>query len=217
MSEKNRTPLIVGGLVVLVIVAAALAVFLTGGDDDSDANSEPVASLSEGDLEVLPVTVTGELLEPHNPDVEEDAAVGVAAPVVEGHDYWTTPTSIGGASDNPTMVVFLAHWCPHCNDEIPVLIGLDEDGLLPENLDVVGVSTAVRADGENYPPSQWLDFKDWPWPVLADNERNDAVMAYGGGGFPFTVILDEDGNVLARKSGSSSADELMAWIEETLA
>ena len=54
------------------------------------------------------------------------------------------------------MYVFLAHWCPHCNDEIPELIALDENGDIPENLAIVGISTAVAPDRDNYPPSEWL-------------------------------------------------------------
>ena len=53
-----------------------------------------------------------------------------------------TPIDItpGGA---PKMVVFLAHWCPHCNREIPRLIEWQQSGAVPDGLKVVGVATAV--------------------------------------------------------------------------
>ena len=52
---------------------------------------------------------------------------------------------------------------------------------------------------------------------MADSETSEALDAFGGTGFPFLVILDSDGTVLARQSGESTADELGAWIDATLA
>ena len=212
--KKNRTALIVGGLVVVVIVAAALAVLLSGGDDESDDSSagSGQATLEEGDLEVYPVSVTGELLVPLE-DPANDAAVGASAPVVDGQDYWGDTTTVGGPSDNPSVVYFLAHWCPHCNTEVDEIVSIHEAGEIPGGVDIVAVSTGVNSDGENYPPSQWLDFKDWPYPVLADSADSEAVQSYGGNGFPFVVILDSEGNVVARQSGSTSRDQIVAWIE----
>ena len=126
--------------------------------------------------------------------------------------------TIGGASDNPTMLVFLAHWCPHCNVEIPELIKLNDAGGIPDDLDVIGISTGVASDRPNYPPSR-VDRRQGV--AVADDgrqrERRGSWDAYGGTGFPFLVILDSDGTVLARQSGESTADELGVWIDATLA
>jgi hypothetical protein len=72
------------------------------------------------------------------------------------------------------MVVLLAHWCPHCNAEIPVLNEWRDSGEVPDGLNIVGVSTAVSADAPNYPPNEWLQEMDWRWPVLADDRAPDA-------------------------------------------
>ena len=229
MSEKNRMPLLIGGAVVVVLAALGLALLVTNGDDETtDDNQSPVTQpastepstteppTSEPSIEVFPVVVTGDPLPPYDSPSSPDAAVGLAAPAVDGQDYDSNPSSIGGPSDGPTMLVFLAHWCPHCNDEIPVLVDLNDNGDLPEDLDVIGISTAVDEAGPNYPPSKWLVDKDWPWPVLADSVDSEAFLSNGGTGFPFTVMLDEDGNVLARKAGAASAEETLAWIDAAL-
>jgi hypothetical protein len=52
---------------------------------------------------------------------------------------------------------------------------------------------------------------------MADSENSEALSAFGGTGFPFLVMVDSDGTVLARQSGESTADELGAWIDATLA
>ena len=59
---------------------------------------------------------------------------------------------------------FVAHWCPHCQAEVPRIVALAEQGRLPEGVDVAAVSTAVDATAPNYPPSAWLDRVGWPFP-----------------------------------------------------
>ena len=49
--------------------------------------------------------------------------------------------------------------------------------------------------------------------MLADSAESETVQAYGGSGFPFAVILDSEGNVVARQSGSTSPDQIVAWLE----
>ena len=100
--------------------------------------------------------------------------------------------------------------------EIPEILKLRNQGDLPDNLNIIGISTAVVEDRENYPPSEWIVEKDWTWPVLADTIDAEAFQLYGGTGFPYTVILNSDGSVKARTSGSSSAAEIKDWIDAAL-
>ncbi len=212
-----------------IALASMLAVAACSGSDadnstavtateSAEAQGEPTESeaVAPAVLETSSaLNIVGDLLVPFD-DPDNDPAVGVIAPVITGQSFDGTDITIGGATDGPTMLVFLAHWCPHCNDEIPELVKLREAGTLPENLNIIGISTAVVDDRENYPPSEWITDKDWTWPVLADTEAADAFQAYGGTGFPFTVMLERDGFVNARKSGSESADRILGWIETAL-
>ena len=215
MNPKNRTFVIVAGVVVLIIAAALIAVLATGGSDDSGDSSASGDSGAEIE-QTRPVEVTGEALAPFE-DPAADPAVGQASPVVNGQGFDGTAMTIGGAGDKPTLLVFLAHWCPHCNREVPEVIKLNDAGGIPADLDVVGISTAVASDRPNYPPSEWIVDKGWPFPTMADSENSEALTAFGGTGFPFLVMVDSDGTVLARQSGESTADELGAWIDATLA
>ncbi len=223
MNRTNRTFLIVGGVIALILVIAGIAVVASGGDDTGTDGSGATEATTEGgetasgDVEQSrPVELTGDVLVAFD-DPSNDPAVGVASPVVTGQGFDGTPITIGGPSEGPTMLVFLAHWCPHCNAEIPELIEVNDRGGIPSELNVIGVSTAVAADRPNYPPSEWIVDKGWPWPTMADDAQSSAFVDFGGSGFPFLVILDADGTVLARQSGESSADDIQAWIESTLA
>ncbi len=196
-------------------VSSSTATSSTGNDataaDDGAVQAEPAALQQNG-----PIAVDGATLAPFE-STNDDPAVGAAAPVVTGQSFDGSEIVIGAPTANPTMIVFLAHWCPHCNDEVPVLLGLEESGDLPEGLDVIGVSTAVAADRPNYPPSQWIVDKGWQWPTMADDEDLAAINAFGGTGFPFTVVLDTDGTVLARRSGEASASDTTAFLDAALA
>ncbi len=216
MNSNKRVLMIVGAVVLLVALVFGLTMLLSGddGDDDSAGSDATEAGSDTGSDggETRFVKVTGAPLDPHEPGVE-DTAVGTAAPILDGEDFTGEPVAIGADTDNPTLVVFLAHWCPHCNAEAPRLIQLNDEGAIPGDLDVVAVSTAVDPTGGNYPPSRWFESIDWPWPILADDDQSAAFRGYGGQSFPYLVMLDADGTVVARQAGESSIAELQTWID----
>jgi len=191
------------GAVAVVLVALVVAVLAGGGGDD---DGSPAAT--QGLDQTAPVTVTGTAL----PTLEDgtDTAVGRTAPVLAGTSFDGSPITIGPG--RPAIVVFLAHWCPHCQREVPVLVEHFEETGLPAGVDVVAVATATTADRPNYPPSSWLEDEDWPAPVLVDSAGGDAAEAFGLPGFPYAVGLDASGKVVGRLSGEFSAAQFDALV-----
>lgn len=225
MNARSRTPLVLAIVIVVAGVAALIAVVSTrdsGGDDDDTASSVPPPvseSVGDGASEsttgppsaAAGVTVEGSVLPP------DDPAIGTPAPTLRGRDYEGNEVTIAPGTDGPMMVVILAHWCPHCNAEIPVLLEWQESGGIPDELQIFGVSTAVSADRPNYPPGRWLQEKGWAWPVLADDDQLTAANAYGVTGFPYFVIVDADGNVVVRNSGEIPLEDLDEMVDEAIA
>ena len=163
--------------------------------------------------EVQPVTVVGTPLV--QGDGASDPGVGATAPVLYGYGLDGQPITID-AADGPVMVVFLAHWCPHCNREVPVLRQWFDSGAVPANLRVIGVSTAVRSGQDHYPPSQWIQQVSWPWPAMADSQNSDAAAAFGVTGFPYFAIIGQDGTVKVRNSGELPISELALMVNRAL-
>ena len=168
-----------------------------------------------------PVAVIGESL-PALPDSGDDPAVGMRAPLLVAENFDGVSMSVNPAADGPTWLIFLAHWCPHCNDEIPVINTLRDEGRIPDGVDVVAVSTAVSPDRPNFPPGQWLEDRDWSYPAIADGidtgrETFIAADAYGVSGFPFSVLVDGDGTVVKRWSGERDPDDIVAMLTNDLA
>jgi len=220
---KNRTVMIVVGVIVLVLGLAGAAVLLSSGDDESSggvlAPDETTRPTYGDDVQqTRPVEVAGDPLPSLREVVDVDPAIGLAMPLVDGATFDGNAMSVGGATDGATLYVFLAHWCPACNAEIPELIELENRGGVPDGMNVVAISTGVDNTGPNYPPSEWLLDMDWPskWPVMADSAESTTFVVNGGAGFPYLMIADADGNVLGRDSGAKSAEELAAWIQTTL-
>lgn len=147
------------------------------------------------------IVVSGTPLEPSD-DIatSSDPAIGKTAPTVTGKGFDGQKVSVGGPGE-PRIVVFAAHWCPHCQREIPRLVKLAKQGKL-DGVGVDMVTTGTSADADNYPPSKWLAREKWPFTnVLADDADQDALIAYGGTSYPFFVFLDADGKVVGRASG----------------
>ena len=130
-----------------------------------------------------------------------DPAVGQTAPTASGTDFWGDPVEIA-PTGRYQVLMFLAHWCGHCQNEVAELGPYLETTPLPPNVDVMSISTGVSPDRPNYPPSEWLTPDGWSPAVLVDTADGAVGAAFGLNAFPFWVVLDPEGVVLARTAGS---------------
>lgn len=182
------------GAIVLVALVAAVVASRGGSGDD-----EPAAGVEQ----TRPVEVTGSAL-PALPDGGADPAIGKQAPILNGQSFDGTPVEIA-PNGKGRLVLFVAHWCPHCQNEVPLLVDHLKTTELPAGVSLVTVSTATTDTRPNYPPSSWLDREGWTAPVLADDADGTAANAYGLPGFPYIVALDRSGKVIGRLSGEFPA------------
>lgn len=197
-------PAIGGGL---IVIAAIAAIVFTQG---STGGSSPVPSGATGSAATGGApTISGTAL-PAFTGVSGDAAVGMAAPAVQGTSFEGTPVSIA-ADGRPKVVLFLAHWCEHCQAEVPLVQDWIDGGGAPADVDIVSVATSIDPSYPNYPPEAWLAREGWTVPVIVD--RTDAVaQAYGLSAFPFWVFVDADGKVSGRLSGELPINDLETII-----
>ncbi|HLB39305.1 MAG TPA: redoxin family protein [Actinomycetota bacterium] len=196
---------IVGGIVVLLAIAA---IVLSQGSGD-----QPV----DGAAETRPVAIAGDPLTAL-PTSGTDPAIGMPAPTITGESFDGSPVTIDpGSTGEPMAIWFVAHWCEHCRAEVPRIVSVQGQGLLPAGVDVYAVSTGVNASAPNYPPSAWLSTEGWPFPVLADDADGTAGQAYGLGSFPYLVLIDAEGNVVARHSGELGEDGIVSALQQLTA
>ena len=136
-----------------------------------------------------------------------DPAVGMTIPTVTGKSFDGTPVTIQ-PTGTPQMLMFVAHWCPHCQREVPLVSDWMKKGGLPAGVQLTTVATGTSSDAPNYPPSAWLEKNDWPSPIMADSANSDAANAFGLASYPYFVFVDGNGKVVGRTSGEISTDQL---------
>jgi len=212
-----------GIIAVLALVAVGGIVWASvGGGEEAATDGTSVTTDGVSTLpDTQPATVTGDSLPSFDSGGGEDPAVGLAAPLVDGLNFNGEKIALDG-SDGAYMVVFLAHWCPHCNAEVPRLIDWKNSGAVPADLRVIGVATAVAKTQVNYPPAQWFSNKGWPWPVMVDESSGEGTAgkvakAFGATGWPFFAIVGADGKVKVRVSGEVEVGELQSIVDAALA
>src|SRR5436305_9162620 len=198
-ARKRQPPWLWIGVAAVVVILAVAALISSGG---SDSKKNKVAA---GVEEARPVTVTGTPL-PQLPQSGDDPALGKEIPEARGQSFDGTPVDIR-SDGRPKLILFVAHWCPHCQREVPLLAKYLKSNPLPKGVDLYTVSTSVVKERGNYPPSAWLDKQGWTAPTLADSDDEKTAAAFGLPGFPYFVAVDGSGKVVARTSGEITTDD----------
>jgi cytochrome c biogenesis protein CcmG/thiol:disulfide interchange protein DsbE len=193
--------------------ALGLSILLAACGSKSGNSSSSVDPAAE---QTRTVTVTGTPLPPL-PAKGADPAIGMTPPTLAGANFTGTPVTIAPGTGGPMLVVFVAHWCPHCQREVPRLVSWIGQGAPPADLQLFAVSTAVDKSAGNYPPSSWLAKVSWTKPVLVDDDKGSAAQAWGLTSFPYFVLVGADGKVKLRVTGEVDTDDLTTMINQALA
>jgi hypothetical protein len=197
---KRRFPiaLVVGG-VLAIALAAVIVVTMSKGKDDAP-------------LEVGTPRITGEALARFE-SPETDTALGLPIPEVSGADFDGTPVSIT-RDGRAKMIVFMAHWCSVCQQEVPIIMDWLPGATIPEGVDLYSVSTGVDRSRPNYPPSEWLDGEGWTVPLIMDDAASSVAAAYGLSAYPYFVFVSADGTVVGRTTGGMPAETIASLLAQ---
>lgn len=200
----SKAPVIWIGVLVVVVIAGVVAIVAAKGSNKKEAEKVTAASIA-------PVTITGAPL-PAMPQAGEDTAIGVTLPQIDGTSLEGKPLSIG-PDGKAKLIMGVAHWCPHCQREVPIVVDHLKDSPMPDDVELVGVSTSVKPDADNYPPTAWLKREGFPAPVMADNNKGEAGGAIGLSSFPYFLAVDADGKVVQRTSGEITMEQFDALVK----
>ena len=195
------------GVVVIVVVAVAVAYLASRDAEERDQSSDVP--------QVADVNIEGENLSPFDGQ-EPDPAMETLAPAFAATTFDGVEVSVLPGDGTAKVIGFFAHWCPHCQRELPRIADWLAANELPAGVEVIAVSTAVDSGRGNYPPSAWFEEEQWPAVAVRDSESNEIGEAYGLRGFPYMVAVAADGRVVARVSGELT-DELWEFLLRTIA
>ena len=182
---------------------------LTGAVDELEQGIE-VARLGDAIAagEATSATETDGL--PAFPSSGPDPAVqsGLRLSGLTGDEYYSGERVIYAPDgENATVWLVWAHWCPHCQNDLPALATfLEESGADYPHVQVVTITTSID-DTRGNPLVPYLDASQFPFPVLVDPDGSLAT-SLGTPAFPFWVVTGPDGQVLLRRPGEFGPDQL---------
>lgn len=217
--QKAGRPSWIVAVVVLAVLAVGLLAYVTtrksSDDNVQGTGTSPAASITAAasagtPIVSAPVSVTGEALA-SLPSKGTDPAIGQPFPLLSGSALMTGAPLTIPKDGRPKIVLFVAHWCPHCQREVPI-VQKWLNSAKPGDVDFYAVSTGVKPTQGNYPPAAWLAKENWTVPTLADSEKSEAQIAVGLSGFPFFVAVDSQGNVIQRASGELTVETLQQLV-----
>lgn len=193
-SRSNLGVVLVG---VGVLALAALIAVLSAAEQPTGSDL-----LAFGDVQV-----DGEPLARYPGPTGADPAAGTVAPEVSGEDFYGRDVEII-PDGRPKLLVFLAHWCPHCQNELPVVTDWLADGGLPAGVDLIAIAAGTSNVQPNFPPGPWFEREGYTGRVVVDDERQTVATAFGLSGYPYWVFLDADHAVVSRASGAIGREEI---------
>jgi len=162
--------------------------------------SETADNLTDSQAEV---EVIGDFLNPYQQGFE--TSTGAPIPEVTGTGLNGEAVSISN-NGKAKAIVFLAHWCPNCQVEVPELVQWLNANEVPDNVEIIGVATAISRIRSNYPPSDWLESEGWEIPTILDDSDSSVGLAYGGLAFPGWAFVNADGTLSTRITGAGAVD-----------
>lgn len=198
-SSSRRLPiaLIAGAALAAGLIAVIVVTMGSGGEETTELGT-PV--------------VTGDPL-PEFDTVQNDTAIGLTIPEVSGADFAGNPVSIT-RDGRAKVVIFFAHWCGVCQQEMPLITRWFPGATLPEAVDFISVSTGVNPNQTNYPPSEWFEREGWPIPVILDDGRYGVADAFGLSAYPYFVFVDAEGKVFLRLVGGLATESIETIVSE---
>lgn len=203
-ASGSRGRIIWIGIAAVILIAAvvAIAVAASGGDDDG--------TTADG-IETGGVEAIGDPL-PTFVDAADDPAIGSQAPIVSAATFDGDRVALDGDS-GARIFGFFAHWCPHCQAELPRIVDyLDTTGL-PDDVDLWAISTGVDPTRGNYPPSAWFAAEGYDLPVLLDSSTGQLATALGLRNYPYFVVVNADNEVVFRISGELETEQIDQLVQ----
>jgi cytochrome c biogenesis protein CcmG, thiol:disulfide interchange protein DsbE len=192
-SSKGGSNRLVVGLVAVAVVAFVGVVAVLSANEGAD-----LPSLAEF---AGTVAVAGEPVPPLGEDGTDPVAGQVDAPVLTVQDL-AGGERVLGAPGQAQVLVFLAHWCPVCDQELPVLRRVIERGDVPADVELVLVTTGLDPSRPNWSPDRWLaDAGLGGVLTVRDDTVGRAFTTYGLRAYPAWAAIDSDGVVVARRQG----------------
>ena len=178
-------------------IAVLIATWVVKANRDTD--TEPTVTAQE----LLNLEANGKVT------VAGDVKEGKPAPAATFPYMDGSPGSISDFAGKPLIVNFWASTCVPCRQEMPAFQAVhDRHG---DRLGVLGVDVAESVERGK----AFADEMEVTYP-LARDPQSELITAFGGTALPHTVVIGQDGTVLAVRNKALSAAQLDELVQLAL-
>ena len=113
----------------------------------------------------------------------------------------------------PTLMSFYGTWCYYCNEELPNLQKIHENG----DVDVILIAApGYNNEGDIEYVEQYMAERGYTMQILYDTDQS-VTGKYGVTGYPTTFALKKDGNFLGYMPGYMAEDVMEEVVQELTA
>jgi thiol-disulfide isomerase/thioredoxin len=116
----------------------------------------------------------------------------------------------------PFIIDFFATWCKPCNRELSAIAEVYDEWKDETGVKIFAVSIDQAQNINKVKPL--VDQNEWEYEVLLD-PNSEFLKALGGQMIPFVVVVDGNGNIVAKHSGYTDGgeNELIKEVHEHMA
>lgn len=157
-----------------------------------------------------PIPPVGRTVDETNNNASEKGSAEAVDFTMTSMDGTEQSVSELAARHQLTIIDFWASWCGPCRQEMPRLVRLYK-AYKDKGLGIIGVSL----DEERGAWEAAVSSMDMQWPQLSDLQGwdNAAAVKYGVQGIPYTIVVDSEGNVVAK---GLRGNHLARFVEQRL-
>ena len=123
-----------------------------------------------------------------------------------------------GENAKPLLINFWATWCDPCREEFPDLVKIDAD--YRGKIDFITISLDDLEDINGTVPKFLADMKAEMPAYLLNTDNEEAAIGSVSkdwqGGLPFTLLLNEKGEIVYNRQGKVKVEDLRTEIEKLI-
>lgn len=151
---------------------------------------------------------TQQKLQSTNAETQSSARLEFSFPDVNGQ-----PQSVAQWRGKVMIINFWASWCGPCLKEIPEFIKLQQE-FQSQNVQFIGIAIEDRQ-----PVADYLKRVSLNYPILIAGDAGSMLARQLGNiinAVPFTVIVDQQGQIIHRQPGELSREQFLQVVKPLL-